>query len=126
MNEMDDELEKVDLVDVLLDETNTAPIYMYDENGKELKFEQVAVLPYKGEELYCILKPITKIEGIGDDEAIVFKVDFAEDGEAILKVETDEQIAIEVFDQYYKLLEEEGKELKKRKKAKERKKNEDQ
>ena len=126
MNEMDDELEKVDLVDVLLDETNTAPIYMYDENGKELKFEQVAVLPYKGEELYCILKPITKIEGIGDDEAIVFKVDFAEDGEAILKVETDEQIAIEVFDQYYKLHEEEGKELKKRKKAKERKKNEDQ
>lgn len=123
MNEMDDELEKVDLVEVLLDETNTAPIYMYDENGKEIKFEQVAVLPYKGEELYCILKPITKIEGIGDDEAIAFKVDFAEDGEAILKVETDEQIAIEVFDQYYKLLEEEGKELKKRKKAKERKKN---
>lgn len=59
--------------------------------------------------MYCILKPITKIEGIGDDEAIVFKVDTYENGEAILKVEANERIAIEIFDQYYTLLEEDSK-----------------
>ena len=35
---------------------------------------QIAVIP-RDEELYCILKPMTKIKGIKDDEAFVFKVD---------------------------------------------------
>ena len=38
----DEELIRVDLLDVLLDETNTASIYMYDDNGRQLQFEQVA------------------------------------------------------------------------------------
>ena len=42
----EEEIVKVDLLDVLLDENNTAPIYMYDETGRQLKFEQVAVIPY--------------------------------------------------------------------------------
>ena len=109
----DEELVRVDLLDVLLDETNTASIYMYDDNGRQLQFEQVAVIPYGDDDLYCILKPITKIEGIGDDEAIVFKVNTDEKGEAILKVEANERIAIEIFDRYYTLLEEDAKKIKK-------------
>lgn len=102
----EEEIVKVDLLDVLLDENNTAPIYMHDETGRQLKFEQVAVIPYKEQDLYCILKPLTKLEGIADDEAIVFKIDEDENGEAILRVETNEEIAITVFDQYYDLVEE--------------------
>lgn len=107
--EKDEELVKVDLLDVLLDETNTAPIFMCDSNGRQLEFEQVAVIPYGDDDLYCILKPITKIEGIGDDEAIVFKVDTDENGEANLKVEANERMDIEIFDRYYTLLEEDAK-----------------
>lgn len=35
----DEELVRVDLLDVLLDEPNTASIYMYDDNGRRLQFE---------------------------------------------------------------------------------------
>lgn len=115
--EEEEQIVRVDLLDVLLDENNTAPIYMYDETGRQLKFEQVAVIPYGGEDLYCILKPLTELEGIADDEAIVFKIDEDENGEAILRVEANEQIAISVFDQYYNLVEESEKEKKAAKKT---------
>ncbi len=108
-----EEIVKVDLLDVLLDEKNTAPIYMTDENGRQLKFDQVAVIPYGDEDLYCILKPLTKLEGIADDEAIVFKVEEDKEGNAILRVEENEQIAIAIFDQYYNLIEEAEKSKKK-------------
>ncbi len=105
----EEEIVQVDLLDVLLDEKNTAPIFMLDDKGNQLKFEQIAVIPYGDNDLYCILKPITKIDGIKDDEAIVFLVAEGEDGSAVLKVEDREEIAIAVFDQYYDLVEEEAK-----------------
>lgn len=108
-----DDIVKVDLLDVLLDEKNTAPIFMYDDKGNQLEFDQVAVIPYGEDDLYCILKPITKIPGVKDDEAIVFLVAEDENGESILKVEDREEVAISVFDQYYGLIEEEAKKKKK-------------
>ncbi len=112
----EEEIVKVDLLDVLLDEENTAPIYMFDDKGRQLEFEQVAVIPYGEEDLYTILKPLTKLEGIGDDEAIVFKVEEDEKGESYLRVEDKEEIAIAVFDQYYNLIEEEEAKKKNKKK----------
>jgi len=101
-----EDIVKVDILDVLLDEKNTAPIYMHNDKGDQIEFDQVAVIPYGENDLYCILKPITKVPGIKDDEAVVFKVDQDENGEGYLKVEENEEIAIAVFDQYYNLLEE--------------------
>lgn len=95
---------QVDILDVLLDPDNTAPIYMTDNNGRLLKFDQIAVIPYGEDELYCILKPISKIDGIGDDEAIVFRVDEDSDGEAGLSIEEDEKKARIIFQKYEKLL----------------------
>lgn len=94
--------EELDILDVLLDEDNEDPITLYDENGKAYKFDQVAVIPLD-EKLYTILKPIDQMEGVADDEAIVFAVNEA-DGETSLIVEIDESIAMRVFDEYYKLL----------------------
>jgi len=102
-----EEIVKVDIVDVLLDENNTAPIYMYNDKGEQIEFDQIAVIPYGEDELYCILKPITKVPGIKDDEAVVFKVEEDANGEGFLKVEDREEIAIAIFDQYYNLVEEE-------------------
>ena len=113
--EKKEEMVKVDLLEVLLDEKNTAPIFMLDEKGNQIEFEQVAVIPYGEDDLYCILKPITKIEGINDDEAVVFLVTEDENGESILKVEDREEVAISVFDQYYNLIEEAAAEKKKKK-----------
>ena len=58
--------EEVDLLDILLDEDNEDPIKLFDENGKEYKFDQVALIPLD-EKLYAILKPIDKIKGVADD-----------------------------------------------------------
>ena len=101
--------QRVDLLDVLLDKDNKDPIVLMDEKGRQISFEQVAIIPYeiKGEKvLYVVLKPIDKIEGIADDEAVVFLVDQDKAGNTILRVEEDEEVAIAVFDKYYDLLEE--------------------
>lgn len=110
-----EDLKQIDLLDVLLDQDNKEPIVLMDESGKQLTFEQVAVIPYevrKEKRLYCVLKPLDKIEGIADDEAIVFLVDTDDEGNSIIRIEEDEEVAIAVFDKYYDLLEEAQKEEK--------------
>ncbi len=103
-----------DIIDILLDEDNKDPIVLIDNNGRRLSFEQIAVIPYN-EKIYCVLKPIDKIDNIKDDEADVIYVDEQEGKEPVLMVETDEKTAINVFDEYYNLLDEaEGKKPKKK------------
>mgnify|MGYP000159842674 FL=1 len=103
--EKEKEQEAVNILDVLLDENNDKPITLYDENEKAVRFDQVAIIPLD-EQLYAILKPIDEMEGVADDEAIVFLVEEDEDGDAELVVESDEAKAMKVFDEYYKLLDE--------------------
>lgn len=88
-----------------MDEDNKDPIVLVDGQGKKLSFEQIAVIPYNNK-IYCVLKPIDKIENVQDDEAIVFFVDEQEGKEPVLMVETDEKVAMDVFDEYYNLLDE--------------------
>lgn len=97
------EEDRLDILDILLDEDNKDPIVLLDNNGRKLTFEQIAVIPYN-DRIYCVLKPVDKIENIQDDEAIVFYVEEEEGKEPVLMVETDEKTAINVFDEYYNLL----------------------
>ncbi len=108
MAKKDEKKEEVveDILDLLLDENNDQPITLYDEDNKAVKFEQVAIIP-ENENIYAILKPIDDLDGVADDEAIVFLVDFDEDGNSMLVIEQDEPTAIKVFDKYYQLLDEE-------------------
>lgn len=99
--------EDVDLLDILLDEDNEDPIKLFDENGKEYKFDQVALIPLD-ERLYAILKPLDKIKGVADDEAIVFAVNEKDGEETTLIVEIDESVATRVFDEYYRILDQQG------------------
>jgi uncharacterized protein YrzB (UPF0473 family) len=92
------------ILDILLDESNTDPIVLVDTDGKKLAFEQVAVIPYD-QKIYCILKPIDEIKDVEDDEAIVFYVDEGNSEDPVLMVETDEMKAIDVFEEYYDMLE---------------------
>lgn len=94
----------MDLLETLLDENNDEDIILKNDEGKDLTFQQVAVIPFN-DGIYCVLKPVTEIEGISDDEAIVFRVDEI-DGESVLVVEEDEETAMQVFEQYVSLWEE--------------------
>lgn len=90
----------------LLDPENNEPIVLYDENEKPVSFEQIALIPYE-EKLYAILKPVEKMDGVADDEAIVFS--FEEDDaneDQLLVVEENDAIIDEVFAIYNKLLDE--------------------
>ena len=107
------EAQQENILDILLDEDNKDPIVLIDNTGRRLTFEQIAVIPYN-EKIYCVLKPVDKIENVQDDEAIVFFVDEQEGKEPVLMVETDEKTAINVFDEYYNRLDEEDKKRKKK------------
>lgn len=103
----------MDILDILLDEDNRDPITLVDADGRVIDFEQVAVIPFttsRGDHnLYCVLKPLDEIKGVGKNEAIVFRVDWNEEGDSIICVEEDESTAISVFERYYDLLEENAK-----------------
>lgn len=101
---MIDELKDINVIDRLLDENDEEPVTLYDENDKETEFEQVAIIPLD-EKIYVILKPITKIEGVGDDEGLVFVIEEIDDEDMLVLVDDDE-IINKVFDVYYQLLKE--------------------
>lgn len=93
---------EISLVDMLLDPDNESPISCYNDQGQEVLFDQIAVIPYK-DELYAILKPISKLEGISDDEAFVFKINMEED---TIEIIYDFDLCDRVFEVYYELLKE--------------------
>ena len=91
---------EINMVDRLLDENNTDPIVLFDENNKETSFEQVAVIPLE-EKLYAILKPITDIAGIEEDEALVFVIEEIDDEDCLVLCDNME-VVNKVFEEYYK------------------------
>lgn len=91
-------------IEQILDENNTDPIVLYNEYGKEIKFEQIALIPLD-EGVYVILKPVEPMPGVAEDEALVFAIR-EEDGEAVLIVEDRDAVIDEVFKVYYEMLEE--------------------
>ena len=97
------EIPGLTVLDYLLDEENDEPIVLFDENDKAVRFDQVAIIPLE-DKLFAILKPIDPLADVADDEAIVFRIQEDEPVESQLVVETDEPLAMRVFDEYYKLL----------------------
>jgi hypothetical protein len=93
-------------IDMLLDENNTDNIKLYNEENKEVEFEQIALVPIE-DKTYAILKPVAEIEGIADDEALVFVIEEIDDEDCLVIVEED-TIIDKVFEEYYKMLKEEG------------------
>ena len=93
-------------IDMLLDENNTENLKLYNEENQEVEFEQIALVPIE-DKTYAILKPVETMEGVADDEALVFVIDEIDDEDCLVIVE-DDKIIDDVFEEYYKLLNEEG------------------
>ena len=90
------------VLEVLLDPMNEDTVTLYGENGQALEFEQVAILPID-EKIYAILKPAAPMDGVSADEALVFVIE-EEEGEAFIRLETDEELCDVAFQVYYTLL----------------------
>jgi len=99
-------MEELSNIEKLFDEENNDNLILYDENDRETEFEQCAVIPLD-EKVYAILKPVDEIEGVADDEALVFVIEEIED-EDMLVIVDDEELVTRVFEVYYDLLRENG------------------
>ena len=86
-------------IDALYDENNNDAIILFNENGEEIAFEQVAIIPIS-EKVYAILKPIQPMDGVGEDEGLVFSIEQNDEGEEYLALTVDEDIIDAVFTVY--------------------------
>lgn len=90
-------------IDALFDEENNDAIILFNEKGEEIAFEQIALIPL--EKTYAILKPIQPIEGLGENEGLVFSIEVNEEtNEEYLALVVDEAIIDKVFDVYDELV----------------------
>ncbi|MDE5765712.1 MAG: DUF1292 domain-containing protein [Clostridia bacterium] len=80
-------------------------ITLTSKNGEEIDFVEIAGIHYRGN-FYAILQPIELLEGMEDDEALVFKVSRNAGGEDNFEVELNDDIIDAVFVEYNKLLDE--------------------
>ena len=80
-------------------------IVLMTQDGEEMEFVEIAGI-YLDNKFYSILKPVVLFEGIEDDEAFVFNV--TKEGENDqFTIELDEEIIDRVFEEYYRLLDQE-------------------
>ena len=89
-------------IENLLDPNNSDVIFLRNEKNEDVPFEQIAVVPI-GDTNYIILKPLQPMEGVGEDEGLVFEINT--DVEAF-KLVVDEKIIDKVFAVYDELFEE--------------------
>lgn len=93
-------------IDMLLDEDNDDNIVLFNESNQPVEFEQIALVPIQ-DCVYALLKPILSMQGIADDEALVFAIEEVDNEERFVIVEDDE-IVDKVFEEYYEMLRAEG------------------
>ena len=77
------------VIDRIFDENDNDPVVLYS-NDKAIEYDQVAIIMLDGG-IYVMLAPITKIEGINDDEAFVFSVEENNEEKSLLLI-TDSEI----------------------------------
>jgi len=95
---------KKDAIKMLLDENNNDNIVLYDGN-KAIEFEQICIVNLEKD--YCILRPVNSLEDLEEDEGLVYRFEESPDGQIDLIYEEDEKIVDQVFEVYYKLLDDE-------------------
>ncbi|MBD5132265.1 MAG: DUF1292 domain-containing protein [Clostridiales bacterium] len=84
-------------VEIIDEETIT----LYDDNNNPVDFNEVAVIEYEGE-FYALMQPVEPMEGLGEDEAIIFKIIQKDDDTDEFVPVTDESVLDAVFNEYLK------------------------
>lgn len=80
-------------------------VTLLSADGEEVDFVEIAGIAHKGN-FYAILQPVELLEGMDDDEALVFKVTRGADGEDNFEIELDDDVIDAVFEEYNRLLDE--------------------
>ena len=80
-------------------------ITLQADSGEEIDFYEIASIEFE-KCTYAIMQPVELLEGMEDDEALVFKVTESEDGSNKFEIELDDGVIDAVFAEYNKLLDE--------------------
>ena len=75
------------------------------EDGKKLKFYFVGTIEYKGKN-YSACEPAEEIDGIEDDDLVIFELSGDDEETADLLPVEDEKLLDEVFEEFCRVLEE--------------------
>ena len=86
-------------------EDNDDVITLMSANGEEIDFVEIAGIAYRGN-FYAILQPVELLEGMEEDEALVFKVTHGKDSDDKFEIELDDAVIDAVFAEYNRLLDE--------------------
>lgn len=86
-------------------------VELVDDEGKPVKFEHLMTLEFEGGN-YVLLAPIDDVEGIGEDEVVILKIEDgdSEDEDVYVGVE-DEELLERIFEKYLEIAEADEDEL---------------
>ena len=93
-----------DREEFVVDEDNEETLVLAGPDGEEIEFVEIAGIAL-GDKYYCILQPVELLEGMQEDEALVFEVTQGEEDDNFQLV-LDDDIIDQVFDEYDRLLDE--------------------
>lgn len=104
MDEKDNEIfEEETECDEMLEDDDI--VTLFSQDGKKISFTEVAGIVFEGK-FYAILQPLELLEGMSEDEALVFAVSSGENGEDQFNLVLDDRIIDGVFKEYDRLYEE--------------------
>lgn len=82
-------------------------ITLTDDAGNPVDFYEVACIEYKGE-FYALMQPVEPMEGLGEDEALIFKVREEDEENDVFEPVYDESVMEAVFNEYLNAMAEAG------------------
>ncbi len=74
-------------------------ITLTDDDGNPVDFYEVACIEYKGD-FYALMQPVEPMEGLGEDEALIFKVREEDEDNDVFEPVYDESVLEAVFNEY--------------------------
>ena len=77
-------------------------VTLMSADGEEIDFLEIAGIAYNGN-FYAILQPVELLEGMAEDEALVFQVERDNEGNDKFTIVIDDDIIDAVFVEYGKL-----------------------
>ena len=93
------------MVDIEKMEDDEDIITLTDEDGKDIDFVEVAGIVYKGK-YYAILQPVELLDGMEEDDALVFLVEGTDREKQKFSIVLEDEIIEGVFKEYNRLLDE--------------------
>lgn len=91
----------------ILDDENEEIITLLNDDNEEVDFYHIATIDYK-EDWYIFLQPVEEMEGVSEDEVIIFRLGVDAEGNDSFEPVEDEAVLQAVFTEFEKMMEEEG------------------